>query len=110
MRVTPKTSATRTMGDCPPDAFRTAGTMCRASSGICDPAEVCSGMDAACPSDAKSSAVCRPAAGECDAAESCDGVHADCPPDVQWAAGTVCRPAAGPCDVDEICPGSSTAC
>src|SRR5439155_366408 len=76
----------------------------------CDPAEGCSGMDAACPSDAKSSAVCRPAAGECDAAESCDGVHDDCPPDVQWAAGTVCRPAAGPCDVDEICPGSSTAC
>src|SRR5438876_5068022 len=65
---------------------------------------------AACPPDAKSTAVCRAAAGVCDVAESCDGVHEDCPADAYQAVGAVCRPAAGDCDVAETCDGSAVAC
>ncbi len=67
-----------------------AGTVCRASAGVCDPAESCTGTAAACPADAKSTAVCRPSAGPCDIAESCDGVSNDCPADEKKADGTAC--------------------
>ena len=46
-----------------------------ASAGVCDPAETCTGSSAACPADAKSTAVCRASAGVCDVAENCDGVE-----------------------------------
>src|SRR5207249_2019977 len=81
------------------DAFKPATTEGRAAAGACDVAEFCTGTEAACPADAKSTAICRPAAGDCDVAESCDGVSNDCPADVLESAGTECRPAAGDCDV-----------
>src|SRR5437867_4262751 len=87
-----------------------AGAVCRASAGVCDPAESCTGTDAACPADAKSTAACRPAAGPCDVAESCDGVSNGCPADGFVAAGTACRPAAGQCDAAETCTGADAAC
>ncbi|MEB2283867.1 MAG: hypothetical protein B6D46_11390 [Polyangiaceae bacterium UTPRO1] len=93
--------------------FKNAGTQCRASAGICDVAETCTGSSAACPADSfqPNNVVCRPAAGGvCDAAENCTGVSAACPPDGFLNSSTVCRPAAGPCDVAENCPGSSPAC
>jgi len=83
---------------------------CRPAAGVCDLAETCTGTSAACPADAKSTAVCRPAAGVCDVTESCDGVHDTCPADAAQPAGTVCRPAAGACDLAETCDGSSVAC
>ncbi|HZR80957.1 MAG TPA: fibronectin type III domain-containing protein [Candidatus Binatia bacterium] len=86
------------------------GTQCRASGGVCDPAESCDGSSPQCPADLKSTAECRGAAGDCDVAESCDGVGNNCPPDVLVSAGTTCRPSAGDCDVAESCTGSSAAC
>ena len=86
------------------------GTECRASAGVCDLPETCTGSSAACPADAKSTAVCRLAADVCDVAESCNGVSNDCPADGYAAAGTVCRSAAGVCDVAEVCSGTSVAC
>ena len=62
-----------------------AGTVCRASAGVCDRAETCNGSSVSCPSDAKrgSTTVCRPAVDECDGAETCDGVSNACTaPDV----------------------------
>jgi hypothetical protein len=87
-----------------------AGAVCRASAGVCDPAETCTGTDATCPGDAKSTAVCRASAGGCDVAESCDGVNNNCPVDGFQSSATVCRPAAGQCDVAESCTGMSAAC
>src|SRR5581483_4656719 len=87
-----------------------AGTECRAVAGVCDQAESCDGVSAACPADAKSTAVCRAGAGGCDADESCDGVTDDCPADQLQPAGTVCRAAAGACDLDETCDGSTNVC
>ena len=54
-------------------AGRSAGTECRASSGPCDPAEVCDGSSPTCPDDVLhgDSHVCRPSMGACDVAESC---------------------------------------
>jgi hypothetical protein len=85
-----------------------AGTTCRASAGQCDVAEVCDGVSAACPADAKSTAVCRASAGQCDLADSCDGVGNDCPADAKSTA--VCRPATGVCDASESCDGVSNDC
>ncbi len=85
-----------------------AGTLCRASGGVCDPAETCTGASASCPADAKSTAVCRGPAGVCDSAESCDGIANDCPSDAKSTA--VCRGSAGVCDIVESCDGVGNSC
>jgi hypothetical protein len=89
-----------------------AGTICRASTGACDPAETCTGNGGNCPADALSAAgtICRAAGGVCDVAESCTGASAACPADSKVASGTVCRAAAGVCDVAESCDGANNAC
>ncbi|MFO0758037.1 MAG: DNRLRE domain-containing protein [Byssovorax sp.] len=93
-------------------ALVAAGTVCRASTGACDPAESCTGAAADCPADAKSAAgtVCRASAGVCDVAETCNGASAACPADGFASAATVCRASAGACDLAENCTGSSAAC
>jgi hypothetical protein len=89
-----------------------AGTVCRASAGVCDVAEVCNGTSAACPVDAFSpaSTVCRASAGACDVADTCTGTSAVCPADAFSPSTTVCRAAVGACDVAEKCTGSAAAC
>jgi C1A family cysteine protease len=89
-----------------------AGTVCRASSGVCDAAEVCDGKGAACPADAFApvGTVCRASAGDCDVAESCTGKAAACPADAFKPAVAVCRAASGACDVAEYCSGKAAAC
>ncbi|MGO9662107.1 MAG: hypothetical protein ACLP66_02210, partial [Polyangia bacterium] len=89
-----------------------AGTVCRASAGPCDMAEVCDGTAAGCPTDhfAAATTVCRASAGPCDLAETCTGTSAACPADALAPATTVCRASAGPCDLAESCTGTSAAC
>ena len=91
---------------------RPAGTICRASAGVCDVAETCNGTSTTCPADgfAASGTTCRVSAGVCDPAEACTGSSAACPADALTAAGTTCRAAAGVCDVAETCNGTSAAC
>jgi hypothetical protein len=55
---------------CPADTFASASTVCRSSTGICDPAESCSGSGASCPTDV-------PAA-DTDGDGTCD-LQDDCP-------------------------------
>lgn len=65
------------------DAFLSA-VVCRASTGACDPEEVCSGSAATCPADgiAPAETVCRASTDlSCDPLESCDGTSAACPAD-----------------------------
>src|SRR5213593_2211662 len=89
-----------------------AGTVCRASAGVCDVAEACTGTSRDCPADglASTTTVCRASAGPCDMAENCTGSSASCPADSLKSAATVCRASAGPCDVAETCTGSSASC
>lgn len=89
-----------------------AGTVCRASTGLCDQAETCDGSHTGCPVNTLSppGTVCRAAAGVCDAAETCSGQVRRCPADKPKPAGTVCRAAAGACDVAEVCDGSQVTC
>jgi hypothetical protein len=89
-----------------------AGTECRASTGVCDAAESCDGVNTACPTDAFASAAtqCRASTGVCDPAEFCTGSSGTCPSDSLSGSGTVCRAAAGPCDAAESCTGSSATC
>ncbi len=91
-------------------AFLPPTTLCRASVDVCDAADFCTGSNAACPADAKSTAICRGAAGLCDISESCDGIADTCPADVIQPVNTSCRAAGGVCDLAEVCDGSSAAC
>lgn len=86
-----------------------AGEICRASTGVCDPVEVCNGMSPFCPADLLGSitAICRDSGGSCDDPEYCTGASNACPSDL-LKTGQVCRPSAGPCDVAEICDGAPT--
>lgn len=85
---------------------------CRASSGACDPSEVCDGTSTLCPADKKAAAgtLCRGIAGACDTAEICNGTDPECPADAKVAAGTSCRASTGPCDPAELCDGANAAC
>ena len=89
-----------------------AGTECRASTGACDPAEVCTGSSTACPTStlAPATEVCRGSTGPCDPAENCTGSSATCPTDVLTPASVECRPSAGSCDLAETCSGSDPGC
>ncbi len=92
--------------------FRTPSFTCRASTGLCDPAETCSGSSATCPTNAfhNSTVQCRPAAGTCDSPEFCIFGNASCPTDVVYNSTVVCRASAGNCDVAETCTGVSGVC
>jgi hypothetical protein len=83
-----------------PCTGRPSGFVCRASRGICDPAETCDGLSAACPRDALALAgtVCRPRARDapCDAIETCTGRSASCPLDGSERDGTSCDQFCGP--------------
>ena len=95
-----------------PEQVREAGVVCRPTAGDCDPAEVCNGVNPACPSDQflPAGSVCRAAPGACDIQERCTGDAAACPDDVLLAAGTSCRPSVGPCDAAEVCSGAAATC
>ncbi|MFP6664038.1 MAG: DUF4215 domain-containing protein [Deltaproteobacteria bacterium] len=91
-------------------SFHTASSECRASGGVCDIAEFCTGTGEECPLDAKSQDTCRAAGGACDIEDVCDGVANDCPADALDSSGTVCRASGGGCDLQEICDGSTVEC
>ncbi|MFO0760013.1 MAG: DNRLRE domain-containing protein [Byssovorax sp.] len=87
-----------------------AGTVCRASTGACDPAETCNGAALDCPADALASAatVCRAAVNECDVQETCTGSSAACPADAVKSAATACSSDGISCTAD-FCNGSAAA-
>ncbi len=87
---------------CQPSGPATAGTLCRASAGICDVEERCDGTTTACPPDAfDATTVCRASAAVCDADETCNGGGPDCPPDLPAPVGTICP--TGVCNDAAMC-------
>jgi uncharacterized delta-60 repeat protein len=98
-------------GACTPN-FQSAATTCRASGGICDVAELCTGTAADCPANSfvSASMTCRNSAGVCDQAETCTGTSAACPTNSFQPPATTCRAATGVCDNAETCTGSSATC
>lgn len=102
-------NAPGSLGTC---VLAAAATVCRGAAGACDVAEVCDGVNAACPADGfvATGTPCRAAAGSCDVAESCTGMGAACPADGFVATGTVCRMATDLCDAPETCTGAAAAC
>ncbi|MBU6280939.1 hypothetical protein KGQ64_01760 [bacterium] len=91
--------------------FEAATTVCRASRGVCDVVETCTGTGPTCPSDsvASSGTQCRASSGECDPAEACTGASVACPVDARSAAGTACSSDGNPCTADR-CDGASASC
>jgi peptidoglycan/xylan/chitin deacetylase (PgdA/CDA1 family) len=68
-----------------------AGTVCRASTGVCDAAETCTGSAAACPANQLQPATftCRAASSACDSPEKCTGTSVSCPSAVDKLAPTL---------------------
>jgi hypothetical protein len=98
--------------DCPADELSGPETECRASAGVCDPEEYCTGTGVDCPADELSGpdTECRASAGVCDPEEYCTGSDLDCPADVLSGPDTECRASAGVCDPEEYCTGSDVDC
>jgi hypothetical protein len=87
--------------------IRPAETLCRASAGLCDTAEVCDGVSAECPADevVPAGLSCRPAASACDIEEVCDGLAPECPSNQVLGAGNTCG--AYQCSgTSDLCPTS----
>src|SRR5207244_11371708 len=72
-----------------------AGATCRASAGVCDVVETCTGTSSTCPADAfqSSTTVCRPSVDDCDLDDFCTGSSATSPADANKANGTACTDA-----------------
>jgi hypothetical protein len=89
--------------------FKTAGTDCSTSAGLCDPIEECTGSSGDCPADVLSPAGtdCRPPAGVCDALEECTGTSPGCPFDFKLPGTTQCRAASGACNPADFCAGGN---
>jgi cysteine-rich repeat protein len=102
-------SCSGTSAQCPPDAFAPVGTACTPDAVTCT-ADVCNGGGACTHPPGNAGVVCRTAAGVCDVAEVCDGVAAACPADAFRDATVVCREAAGECDRADACSGASALC
>lgn len=69
-----------------------SGTVCRASAGMCDVEETCTGSSPTCPDDGfRSGNVCRMSTGSCDATERCDGSGPACPSNAAEPNGTMCN-------------------
>jgi hypothetical protein len=84
-----------------------ASTVCRPSTGECDPVETCGGSTT-CPSDAVAAdgAACSDDTNPCTRATCISGSCAQVPGNL----GTLCRAAANECDAEELCTGSSSEC
>jgi len=93
-------------GDCCSPTCRLigAGTVCRAGSGACDPAEICDGSSGLCPAPAflAGGASCTSDDNLCTD-DVCDGSGACSHPPAR--AGETCRASGGDCDVAEVCDG-----
>jgi len=98
-------------GICSSGSPAPAATVCRASAGVCDIAETCTGSSDTCPDDAfePGTTACRMGSGDmCDPDELCTGSGPSCPTDTVTSAGTVCDAGSGDlCDSDELCTGIS---
>lgn len=90
--------------------FKSSSTICRASEGVCDVEEYCTGSSDSCPSNdfLPPGTVCRESAGICDIADTCSGLDYDCPHDIK--STSQCRASAGVCDMEEYCDGLNNDC
>ena len=105
-------AATASNDACPADAFQSAATVCRASGGVCDVAENCTGSGAPCPADAKMRAARLPRRGGRLRRGRDLRRRRPTPvrPTPSWRARRSAAPSAGICDVAENCTGSAAAC
>jgi len=99
-------------GDCCSSTcqYESSSTVCRASAGACDVAEVCDGVGNDCPADGfkANTFECRAVGGLCDVSEMCTGSSATCPTDTKSTA--VCSQATDVCDATETCDGVNNDC
>src|SRR6185369_62605 len=85
---------------CPADAKDSAGTACTSDGNPCSLDECDGVADTCQHPAGNAGATCRASAGVCDTGESCTGASTICPPDTFLSSSTLCRPASDACDVD----------
>lgn len=102
-----RTQCVRGAVECVGAGPKPSGASCRASRGVCDPAETCDGVSLLCPADAHASPtfVCRAAVGPCDVDDTCGGADA-CGADERAPVGRTCP--GGFCDADGACTSGCT--
>ena len=86
-----------------------AGTVCRASTNLCDPAEVCTGSSNLCPTDTNDCGLPVCGNGTVQTGEQCDGgacCNSNC---TLKTSGTACADDGNACTAD-TCNGTSDAC
>jgi len=89
--------------------FNSSSTICKASQGVCDKTDYCSGSSALCTDTFNSSStICRASQGVCDLEEKCSGTSATCPDDSKSIL--LCRASVGACDIAEFCNNVSNTC
>ena len=95
-------------GDCCSSTcqYELSSTVCKASGGVCDPVETCTGSSATCPADAvrPNGYVCAQESGQCDADDTCDGTTKNCN-EIYASQGTSCDDVFY-CNGYETCDGS----
>src|SRR5439155_2596204 len=101
----PDETCTGTGSICTADMVKPSSFECRASAGVCDTAESCTGVATqACPADVfkPSATVCRPGSGDvCDPDETCTGTGASCPAVGREPSRERWRASAGVGDMEE---------
>lgn len=83
------------------------GVICRASLGMCDVEERCSGVSMQCPVNVLRTTVCQTGT-ECEGDAVCDGLNPACPTRPRRDAGVVCASPA--CLPPITCSGASSFC
>lgn len=98
---------------CPAPLPYPQGSLCRSSTGDCDPADYCDGASFTCV-DVRHGAetVCHTPQGECELELRCDLSSPHCPSPVYHNSTVVCREAqmGTVCDIEELCDGVSALC
>lgn len=93
--------------------FSNPSVVCKASAGLCDVPELCTGFSTACPEDLvlANGTACRDASGECAKPGLCDGLNAFCPPEELYPPTHLCK-AGGDnlCSFDSFCTWTNSTC
>src|SRR5207244_11371752 len=96
----PAETCTGSSTACPADAKTPSGTACTADSNPCTLDQCDGSSGACQHPAGNAGAVCRASAGVCDRAESCTGASTVCPADPFQPQGTPCTSDGNPCTTD----------
>src|SRR5438067_1312981 len=96
--------------NCPADSKKATGMACTDDGNVCTTDTCNGVSDTCQHAPGNAGTTCRATAGVCDVAETCTGSSSTCPNDAFQSSLTLCRASVGECDLDDFCPGNSANC